>query len=97
MSNILIQIIQEKIKQNPQRQITFADYMELALYHPQHGYYAANVGKIGAQGDFMTSPHLGADFGEILAVQFIEIWEILGHPTPFHLVEMGAGQGLIAA
>ncbi|MCT7991087.1 class I SAM-dependent methyltransferase [Laspinema olomoucense] len=97
MSNLLTQIIQEKIQQHPQRQITFADYMELALYHPQYGYYAANVGKIGAQGDFMTSPHLGADFGEMLAVQFIEIWEILGHPTPFHLVEMGAGQGLIAA
>lgn len=97
MSNILTQIIQEKIQQNPQRQITFADYMELALYHPEYGYYAANVGKIGAQGDFMTSPHLGADFGEMLAVQFIEIWELLGHPTPFHLVEMGAGQGLIAA
>lgn len=97
MSNLLTQIIQEKIKQHPQRQITFADYMELALYHPQHGYYAANIGKIGAQGDFMTSPHLGADFGEMLAVQLIEIWEILGHPTPFHLVEMGAGQGLIAA
>jgi SAM-dependent MidA family methyltransferase len=70
--------------------------MDLALYHPQLGYYTAHRSKIGATGDFFTSPHLGADFGELLAEQLVEIWERLHRPTPFTLVEMGAGQGLLA-
>lgn len=76
--------------------ITFADYMELALYHPQYGYYAAAPTKIGATGDFFTSPHLGTDFGELLAQQFVQMWQLLHKPNPFTLVEMGAGQGLLA-
>ncbi len=85
------------ISQTPQQRITFAEYMDLVLYHPQHGYYATNQVKIGAQGDFFTSPHLGADFGELLAEQFVEMWQILSYPVPFTLVEMGAGQGILAA
>ena len=76
--------------------ITFAEFMELALYHPQHGYYASNTAKIGTSGDFFTSPHLGSDFGELLAEQFFQMWELLDCPYPFSLVEMGAGQGLLA-
>ncbi|PSB22175.1 class I SAM-dependent methyltransferase [Phormidesmis priestleyi ULC007] len=71
--------------------------MEMALYHPHYGYYAANRGKIGAHGDFLTSPHLAVDFGELLAKQFAEMWQILGQPQSFTLVEIGAGQGLLAA
>ena len=77
--------------------ITFAEYMDLVLYEPNHGYYATNAVKIGPQGDFFTSPHLGADFGELLAEQFVQMWEILGRPLPFTLLELGAGQGLLAA
>jgi SAM-dependent MidA family methyltransferase len=94
---ILCQLIAERIAAAPQQRITFAEYMDLVLYHPQQGYYATAASKIGAQGDFFTSPHLGADFGRLLAEQFVQMWEILEHPTPFTLVEMGAGQGLIAA
>lgn len=76
--------------------------MELALYHPQFGYYASPATRqkeaaIGPQGDFVTSSHMGHDFGELLAVQFIDMWEALGQPDKFTLVEMGAGQGLVAA
>ena len=71
--------------------------MELALYHPQQGYYATEAVNIGKQGDFLTSPHWGPDFGELLAAQFREIWEILKKPNPFTIVEMGAGQGILAA
>ncbi|GET40901.1 class I SAM-dependent methyltransferase [Microseira wollei] len=85
------------IAENPQQQITFAEYMDLVLYHPQHGYYATNAAHIGPQGDFFTSPHLGSDFGELLAEQFVNMWEIMGKPSPFTLVEMGAGQGILAA
>ncbi len=93
----LCDIIRDRISQSPQRRITFAEYMELVLYHPEQGYYATNQVNIGEQGDFFTAPHLGADFGELLAEQFAEMWEVLGRPAPFHLVEMGAGQGILAA
>jgi SAM-dependent MidA family methyltransferase len=92
---LLCQAIAQSIAQTPQHQITFADYMDLVLYHPQNGYYASNSNVIGETGDFFTSPHLSADFGELLAVQFVEMWEGLNRPAPFTLVEMGAGQGLL--
>lgn len=92
----LCEAIEKAIAASPQQRISFADYMELALYHPQYGYYTTGAGKIGGSGDFVTSPHLCPDFGELLAEQFVNIWEIMGKKTPFQLVEMGAGQGLIA-
>lgn len=93
----LYQVIREKIQRSLHQRLTFADYMELALYHPEHGYYTSKDSIIGPGGDFITSPHLGHDFGELLAIQFVEMWQRLGRPVPFQLVEMGAGQGLIAA
>ncbi len=94
--------IAQKIQAAPRQRITFADYMELALYHPQFGYYSSRATQqkeaaIGPQGDFVTSPHMGHDFGELLAEQFANMWESLGRPERFTLVEMGAGQGLVAA
>ncbi len=86
-----------QINASPQRRITFAQFMELVLYDARDGYYATKAVDIGAQGDFFTSPHLGSDFGELLATQFAQMWEIMGQPVPFTLVEMGAGQGILAA
>lgn len=94
---LLRSLIASRIAESPERRITFAQYMEWVLYEPQHGYYATNAVNIGAEGDFFTSPHLGADFGELLAEQFAEMWDILGNPVPFTLVEMGAGAGILAA
>lgn len=91
----LCRAIAQRIQASPNRRIPFADFMDMALYHPKHGYYASHRPRIGATGDFITSPHLGADFGELLAEQFAEMWHLLGRPHPFYLVEMGAGQGLI--
>jgi SAM-dependent MidA family methyltransferase len=90
-------LITQRLAESFQQRLTFAEYMELALYHPEQGYYATNAAVIGASGDFFTSPHLGADFGELLADQFVQMWDILQRPTPFTLVEMGAGQGLLAS
>ena len=92
----LCDAIAQRISQSPQRRITFAEYMDLVLYHPDRGYYATNRVNIGGEGDFFTSPHLGADFGEMLAEQFFQMWEVLGRPAPFTLLEMGAGQGILA-
>jgi SAM-dependent MidA family methyltransferase len=89
--------IVSRIAESPQQRVTFATFMDWALYEPELGYYAAHRQKIGAGGDFVTSPHLGADFGELLAEQFLDLWQSLGCPSTFQVVEMGAGQGLIAA
>jgi SAM-dependent MidA family methyltransferase len=93
----LIKIITDRITNSPQDRITFAEYMELALYHPLHGYYASSGARISADGDFLTSPHLADDFGEMIAIQLAQIWQILGEPQLFSIVEIGAGQGLLAA
>jgi len=90
------QVIAQAIVQSKAQRITFAEFMELALYHPQFGYYSTRDRIIGAQGDFVTSAHMGRDFGELMAVQFVDMWEVLGAPADFTVVEMGAGQGLIA-
>jgi SAM-dependent MidA family methyltransferase len=64
--------------------ITFARFMELALYHPQFGYYTAGQTRIGRRGDFFTSVSVGPLFGRLLARQFrawnvTEVLEIGGH------------------
>lgn len=92
----ILEIIGDRIASSSQNRITFAEYMDLVLYHPNCGYYAKQSRQIGDRGDFFTSPHLGSEFGECLAQQFQQMWENLDYLQPFQLVEMGAGQGLIA-
>lgn len=65
--------------------------MELALYHPQYGYYASREQRSGRAGDFFTSVDVGPLFGELLAVQFTRMAEALG--GKFDLVEAAAGNG----
>ncbi|MGK7921160.1 MAG: SAM-dependent methyltransferase, partial [Trichodesmium sp.] len=92
----LCEIIHQRISESPKKQITFAEYMDLVLYHPQHGYYVTHPVNIGKEGDFLTSPHWGNDFGELLAEQFWQMWHIFQRPNNFTLVEMGAGKGILA-
>jgi SAM-dependent MidA family methyltransferase len=73
--------------------ITFARYMELALYAPGLGYYTAGAHKFGEAGDFITAPELSPLFGRTLARQAIEI---IAHSAP-HILELGAGSGKLAA
>jgi len=68
--------------------------MEMALYYPGEGYYASSGERVGASGDFYTSPYLTALFGEMIAGQLEEMWVALGH-GPFTVVEYGAGTGLL--
>ena len=77
--------------------IPFAEFMDLVLYHPQLGYYHSPREKIGPQGDFYTSPNVHPIFGHLIARQLHQMWEILGHPSPLNIVEMGAGKGLLCA
>lgn len=77
--------------------ISFARFMELALYDPGDGYYASGKVRIGKQGDFFTNVSVGAFFGRLLAGQFVEVWERLGRPDDFTVVEQGAHDGTLAA
>ncbi|MFA7343899.1 MAG: SAM-dependent methyltransferase [Terrimicrobiaceae bacterium] len=76
--------------------IPFARFMERALYDPEAGYYASGKCAIGKGGDFYTNVSVGPVYGEILAGQFVEMWEALGRPVGFTLVEQGAGDGQLA-
>jgi SAM-dependent MidA family methyltransferase len=74
--------------------VTFADYMRECLYHPVHGYYSkADSSRFP---DYYTSVDVHPVFGRLLARQFAEMWERLGRPGEFMLVEAGAGSGLLA-
>ena len=74
--------------------MTFAEFMRECLYHPEYGYYSrANVRRFG---DYYTSVDVHPIFGRLLARQLVEMWESLGSPKPFLVVEAGAGVGRLA-
>ncbi len=76
----------------------FDRFMELALYHPAHGYYSfAEIRpQIGRAGDFFTSVSVGPLFGRLLAKQFFQVWKSMGRPAWFWIVEQGAHDGRFA-
>ena len=75
----------------------FDQWMEQALYHPQHGFYSSS-GQAGRRGkDFLTSPEVGPLFGAVLAKAIDGCWNELGQPDPFIVIEAGAGRGALAA
>ena len=76
--------------------IPFREFMEAALYHPEHGYYSSGRARIGRRGDFITNVSVGALFGRLLARQFAEMWEQLGSPAQWTIVEQGAHRGEFA-
>ena len=73
--------------------ITFAQFMALALGHPEHGYYSRTDLAWGARGDYETSPEVHPIFGYLWARQIEECWQRLDHPPRFDLIEIGAGSG----
>jgi SAM-dependent MidA family methyltransferase len=77
--------------------LPFRRIMELALYHPDHGYYASGRARVGKSGDFYTSVSVGRIYGRLLASVCREIWMQLGSPKEFTIVEQGANDGTMAA
>ena len=72
--------------------------MELALYHPELGYYSRAARRSGRDGDFFTSVDVGPLFGELIAAELDEMWQVLraSGAGGFDLVEAGAGDGRLA-
>ena len=76
--------------------ITFARFMELALYDPDGGYYRSEAARPGRDGDFLTAPEAHPIFGAALSRAVADAWDRLGRPDPFVLREYGAGTGTLA-
>lgn len=74
--------------------ITLERYMDLALSHPEFGYYMKSD-PLGAQGDFTTAPEITQMFGELLGLWAVEVWTMMNKPTPVRLVELGPGRGTL--
>ena len=78
--------------------VTFAEFMELALYHPEAGYYTrerTGPGPAGGGGDFLTAPTASATFAHTIAELIRQLAATVGKPVTF--VELGAGEGLFLA
>ena len=89
-------IAEDSIKQRIRESgpITFAEFMERALYGPG-GYYTQGQ-PIGAAGDYYTSPAAHPAFGSLIALQLEQMWRLLEAPQQFTVVEGGAGDGALA-
>ncbi|MFL5674764.1 MAG: SAM-dependent methyltransferase, partial [Chloroflexota bacterium] len=75
--------------------ITFARFMELALYDADGGYYRSRDARPGREGDFLTAPESHPIFGAAIARAIADAWDRLGRPAPFVLREFGAGTGAL--
>lgn len=76
--------------------VSFAEFMELALYHPKAGYYTrrrTGAGPAGRSGDFLTAPTASPIFGRTFAELVRQLAATLGEPVT--LVELGAGEGVL--
>jgi SAM-dependent MidA family methyltransferase len=95
---LIASISSEITKNGP---IPFVRFMELALYHPQFGYYmrqpdSADHERIGWSGDFYTSSDVHPILGRAIAAQARQMDELMSCPAPFTIVESGAGKGVLA-
>ncbi len=76
--------------------ITFAEFMDVALYWPGGGYYTSERGPWGGSGDYITSIDVSPVFARVMATAVMEMWEALGAPASFVLIEAGAGRGYLS-
>jgi len=74
--------------------MSIATYMGLALTHPREGYYTG-ADPLGAKGDFVTAPEISQMFGELIGFFFVNLWQQLGEPRSFTLLELGPGRGTL--
>jgi SAM-dependent MidA family methyltransferase len=95
MASPLVQSLRNRIQRDGP--LSFRDFMEEALYHPEHGYYTSARNPLGRAGDFYTSSDLDPVFGKLLAGKFQEMAATLEvPPESFTILELGAGRGLLA-
>ncbi len=76
--------------------VSFRRFMEVALYHPQHGYYRRPRDPFGKEGDFFTAEQVQPVFGTLMAARIGQLFRAMGEPPGFTVVELGAGRGEMA-
>ncbi|NDA25670.1 MAG: hypothetical protein EBZ05_02305 [Verrucomicrobia bacterium] len=94
MNSLLAQQLAARIQHSGP--ISFATFMEEALYHPEHGFYVSGSARTGQSGDFLTPVSPGPVLGQLLARQADELHRILGCPKKLRLIEQGADTGWLA-
>jgi len=92
-STTLVQMIHSAIADSAGA-ISFAEFMQLALYAPGYGYYSGGLQKFGNAGDFTTAPEISPLFSQSIAVQCAQVINEIGHAD---ILEVGAGTGIMAA
>ncbi len=90
----LFDIIKEEIRESGP--ISFRRFVELSLFHPQHGYYSSGKARIGKKGDFYTAPSVHRSFGETIS-RFLARASLLLEGEKFVVVEFGASGGQLAS
>jgi SAM-dependent MidA family methyltransferase len=88
---VLKDLLHERIRASGP--ISFAEFYELAMYHPRHGYYFRN----DPTQDFQSSPNVHPVFGATIARQLADFWRLMDRPARFDAFEAGAGSGRLAA
>ena len=76
--------------------ISFERFMDAALYHPELGYYRRPRDPFGIHGDFYTASQLQPVFGILIAERIRNLWQCMGSPEDFTVVELGAGRAEMA-
>lgn len=94
MSTPLGLILRERIRTSGP--VTVAEFMELALAHPEYGYYRRKD-PLGAAGDFTTAPEISQMFGEMIGLWLAVVWQGMGSPSRLILAEAGPGRGTLMA
>lgn len=74
--------------------ISIAAYMQACLHDPGHGYYRGKAA-IGRSGDFITAPEVSQVFGELIGLWCAVVWQQMGEPPAFDLIELGPGRGTL--
>jgi NADH dehydrogenase [ubiquinone] 1 alpha subcomplex assembly factor 7 len=84
--------LKERIRH--QGPLSVREYMAACLYDPDHGYYRTRTA-IGRQGDFITAPEVSQVFGELIGLWSAVVWQQMGSPASFDLIEIGPGRGTL--
>lgn len=76
--------------------ISVEDYITACLFDAKFGYYRTATA-IGEQGDFITGPEISQVFGELIGLWCVAVWQQIGAPQTFNLIELGPGRGTLMA
>lgn len=90
----MLNLIINYIENTPQKMISYADYIQQALYHSEYGYYMKDAEKIGPGGDFITTSNVSDIYGRTISKWF---HQMAGkYKLPFQVCEIGGGNGRFA-